>query len=211
MTITTTPLPVPSPVPSSGHARRGCGTAVSPVQQHWGTPVAFATLDPAGLLSPSAAEIGPEGPAQESLPPGEVVTDLEALAARFHRSFDALVDAHRPGLAPPVGGVAIDVQVWRHGYDRPAARHAADLVAWWVLAAGTAHAPTGSGAIALADPRSGFPPAARTAIPGQPWGRHLMVRPSPGAHVAVPGWVASSVVPLERGQYVLVAVASSLR
>ncbi|TDB87673.1 hypothetical protein E1264_13995 [Actinomadura sp. KC216] len=208
MTITTTPLPVPSPVPSSGHARRGCGTAGSPVRQHWGTPVAFATLDPAGLLSPSAAEIGPEGPALEALPPGEIITDLEALAACFHRSFDALADAHGPGLAPPLGGVAIDVQVWRHGYDRPAARHAADLVAWWVLDAGPAHAPTGSGAIALADPRTGFP---RAAMPGQPWGRHLVVRPTPGAHVAVPGWVASSIVPLERGQHVLVAFASTLR
>ncbi|MFI0367228.1 hypothetical protein ACH35V_05070 [Actinomadura sp. 1N219] len=206
MTITTTPVPVPAPVASSSRGRRGCGNAVSPVQQHWGTPVAFATLDPAGLLSPSAAGIGAEGPALESLPPGEIITDLEAAAAQFHRSFDALADSYGPGLAPPVGGVAIDVQVWRHGYERPAAVHPGDLVAWWVLDA--APAVNGSGAIAFADPRTGSP---RAATPGQPWGRNLVVRPVPGAHVAVPGWLASSVAPLERGQHVLVAVGSSLR
>ncbi|WUI00641.1 hypothetical protein OHR68_02145 [Spirillospora sp. NBC_00431] len=208
MTITTTPVHVPAPVPASGDGRRGCGNAVSPVRQHWGTPVAFATLDPAGLLSASAAEIGAAGPAEETLPPGEVITDLEAAAAQFRLSFDALAASYGPGLAPPVGGVAFDVRVWRHGYERPAAEHPADLVAWWVLDAGPTHAPTGSGAIAFADPRAGSPAA---ATPGQPWGRHLVVRPVPGTHVAVPGWLASSVAPLERGQHVLVAVATSLR
>lgn len=208
MTITTHPVHVPAPVPSSSPGRRSCGSAVSPVQQHWGTPVAFATLDPGGLLSPSAAEIGAEGPAEEILPPGEIITDLEAMAARFHRSFDALADSYGPELAPPVGGVAIDVRVWRHGYERPAARHSADLVAWWVLDAGPTHAPTGSGAIAFADPRAG---SVTPGTPGQPWGRHLVVRPVPGTHIAVPGWLTHSVVPLKRGQHVLVAFASSLR
>ncbi|TMR05574.1 hypothetical protein ETD83_06000 [Actinomadura soli] len=209
MTITTTThVPVPAAVPSSSRDRRSCGNAVSPVQQHWGTPVAFATLDPAGLLSSSAADVGAEGPAMETLPPGEIITDLEAAAARFRRSFGALADSCGPGLAPPVGGVAIDVQVWRHGYERPAARHPADLVAWWVLDAGPSAALTGAGAIAFADPRTGSP---RAAAPGRPWGRDLVVRPVTGAHVAVPGWLASSVTPLERGQHVLVAIASSLR
>ncbi|WP_207944484.1 hypothetical protein, partial [Actinomadura rubrisoli] len=50
-----------------------------------------------------------------------------------------------------------------------------------------------------------------TPMPGRPWGRHLMIRPLPGAHIAVPGWLTSSVIPVEHGQHVLVAIASTVR
>ncbi|MFC4055181.1 hypothetical protein ACFOY4_36310 [Actinomadura syzygii] len=201
-------LTVPAPVPSSGRGRRSCGDAGTAVRQHWGTPVAFATLDPAGLLSPSASAIAADGPPVESVPPGEVVTDPDALAAQFHASFDALAAAHGPGFGPPVGGVHVAVRVWRHGHAASAAAHPADLVGWWVLDASPAPAHAESGALAFADPRRG---AEAAALPGRPWGRHLLVRPVPGAHVAVPGWLAASVVPVARGQHVLVAVASTVR
>ncbi|MFI0486274.1 hypothetical protein [Actinomadura sp. 9N215] len=217
MTLTTTPaaavtadaVPVaPSPVPSSGRDRRSCGSAGPAVQQHWGTPVAFAPMDPAGLLSPSAAEIGGAGPALETVPPGGIIADLETAADRFRAAFEALTTAYEPEITPPVGDVGVEVQIWRHGYDRAPARHRADLVAWWVLDATPGPAHTGSGAIAFADPRAGSPMA---PMPGRPWGRHLLIRPVPGTLVAVPGWLVSSVVPLERGQHVLVAIASSCR
>ncbi|TYB42392.1 hypothetical protein [Actinomadura chibensis] len=201
-------LTVPAPVPSSGSVRRSCGAAGTAVRQHWGTPVAFATLDPAGLLSPSAAAIGADGPPVESVPPGEAVTDPEALAAQFRASFDALAAAHGPGLASPVGRVDVAVRIWRHGHAAPAAAHPADMVGWWVLDASPAPAHSESGALAFADPRDGTEAA---ALPGRPWGRRLLVRPVPGAHVAVPGWLAAAVMPVARGQHVLVAVASTVR
>ncbi|WP_067461053.1 hypothetical protein [Actinomadura macra] len=205
MTLTT---PAPAPVPSSSHHRRGCGDAAPAIRQHWGTPVAFATLDPAGLLTPSAARISAEGPAMETVPPGEMIADLDAVAAQFHLSFDELVAAHHPDLAPPISGVAIEVHIWRHGHHLPPAAHPADLIAWWVLHSAPTPAPSDSGAIALADPRTGSPFA---PLPGRPWGRHLLIRPIPGAHVAVPGWLTTSVTPLAPGQHVLVAVASTIR
>lgn len=38
-----------------------------------------------------------------------------------------------------------------------------------------------------------------------------MIRPIPGAHAAVPGWLTCSVVPVEARQYAVVAVARSVR
>ncbi|TDD85164.1 hypothetical protein, partial [Actinomadura rubrisoli] len=118
MTLTT-----PAPVPSSSRDRRSCGNAGPAVRQHWGTPLTFATLDPAGLLSPSTADIGAAGPALRTVPPGEIITDLETAAAQFQASFDALAAAHAPDLAPPGGGFDIDVQIWRHGHHLPPAEH----------------------------------------------------------------------------------------
>ena len=198
--------PAPAPVPSSSTVRRGCGDAGPAVRQHWGTPVGFAAIDPVGLVSPSAAGIGAEGPALQHVPAAEILTDPEAVAARFRASFDALAAAHDPDLTPAVDAVAVEVQIWRHGYQRPATGHPSDLVAWWVLDATPTH--TDAGAVAFADPRTGSP---LTPVPGRPWGRHLVIRPTPGAHVAVPGWLTSSVMPVERGQYVLVAIASTVR
>jgi hypothetical protein len=188
--------------------RRSCSDTGPAVRQHWGTPVTVVELDPAALLSEAAAEVGADGPALDLLPPGDIITDLDAAAAQFRASFDALADTYGPDLAPAISSVDIQVEVWRHGHDVPATGHPADLVAWWVLAASPAPTHTESGAIAFADPRAG---SQMTAMPGLPWGRQLMIRPVAGAHVAVPGWLTSSVVPLEHGQYVLVAVASSVR
>ncbi|WP_433464017.1 hypothetical protein [Spirillospora sp. CA-128828] len=212
MTLTTpaTDTPATGTAARTGSVRdrRPCGDNGSTVRQHWGTPVAVIELNPAALLSAAAAEIGADGPALESLPPSDIITDLDAAAAQFRASFDALADTYGPDLAPAISSVDIQVQVWRHGHDVPATGHPADLVAWWVLAASPAPTHTESGAIAFADPRAG---SQMTAMPGLPWGRQLMIRPVAGAHVAVPGWLTSSVVPLEHGQYVLVAVAASVR
>ncbi|WP_147339429.1 hypothetical protein [Actinomadura spongiicola] len=209
MTLTTpAPAPAPAPVPSSSRARRSCGNACPAVRQHWGTPVAFATLDPAGLLSPSVADIGAEGPPLRTVSPGDVITDLEAATAHFRVSFEHLAATLDPDVAPTIDHIDIDVQIWRHGYALPATGHPADMVAWWVLGAGPAPAHTEAGALTFADPRTGSP---LTPLPGRPWGRHLMVRPVPGTHVAVPGWLTSSVVPVAQGQHVVVAFAAARR
>ncbi|MBO2464950.1 hypothetical protein [Actinomadura violacea] len=199
MTLTTT---------TSAPDRRPCSTGGPSVRQHWGTPITVVELTPAPLLSAAAADIDADGPPLESLPPGDIITDLDTAATAFRASFDALADAYGPDLAPPISSVDIDVQVWRHGHDVPATGHPADLVAWWILAASPAPTHTESGALAFSDPRAG---SQMTAMPGLPWGRQLMIRPVAGAHVAAPGWLTSSIVPLEHGQYVLVAIAASVR
>ncbi|WP_242910647.1 hypothetical protein [Actinomadura terrae] len=170
--------------------------------------MAFATLDPTGLLAPSAGALSAEGPALEVVPPGEIITDLAAATARFQTSFDALAAAHEPGLAPPAGTIDIAVQVWREGYHMPPSGNPASQIAWWILDAGSAPERPEAGAIIIADPRSGPPvPSALARL----WGRHLMIGPRPGSHIAVPGWLTASVQPVEAGQYVLVAIASTAR
>jgi hypothetical protein len=158
-----------------------------------------------GLLRDSIDQIGIDGDPFESIPAGHVVADETALKAALLASLNALAVAQG---AASVAGAAIEVQVWRQGYDQPATGHSAEFVAWCYLAASAAPAHTESGALSFADPRAG---SAMTAMPGLPWGRQVMIRPVPGAHAAAPGWLTTSVVPLERGQYAVVAIASSIQ
>jgi hypothetical protein len=46
-------------------------------------------------------------------------------------------------------------------------------------------------------------------MPGLPWGRQFIITPQPGNHAVVPGWLTCSIVPLEHGQHITVAVALS--
>jgi len=55
------------------------------------------------------------------------------------------------------------------------------------------------------DPRAG---SAMTAMPGLPFGRQFIVRPVPGACAVVPGWLTSSVIPLEPRQRITIAIAT---
>jgi hypothetical protein len=180
-------------------------TEVGSVTRHWGTPITIDELPLAGVVSDGLSQIGPDGDAFEVIPPGSVLADEAALKAEFLTSLNALADAQG---VPPVQDVDLQVQVWRRGYDQPATGHAAEFVGWCFLATSLTPAHSESGALSFADPRAG---SAMTAMPGLPWGRQVMVRPTPGAHVAAPGWLTSSVVPLEKGQFAVVAVASSVR
>jgi hypothetical protein len=175
------------------------------VTGHWGTPMIIGDIPLDGLLRDSIDQIGIDGEPFEAIPAGHVVADGAALKAAIQASLNAL--AIEQG-APPVTDATIEVQVWRHGYDEPAAGHPAEFVAWCYLSASAAPAHTESGALSFADPRAG---SAMTAMPGLPWGRQVMIRPVPGAHAAAPGWLTTSVVPLERGQYAVVAIATSVR
>jgi hypothetical protein len=62
-----------------------------------------------------------------------------------------------------------------------------------------------SGCLAFSDPRAG---SAMTAMPGLPFGRQFIVRPVPGACAVVPGWLTSSVIPLEPRQHITIAIAA---
>ncbi len=178
----------------------------STVSRHWGTGVVISDADLAGILRDDLAGAGgPSGAAFEQVPPSAVLADEEALKAQFLASMNAVATAQ--GTAA-VEQVEIDVQVWQGGYDLPATSYPADVVGWCFLATSPTPQHSESGALALADPRAG---SALTAMPGLPWGRQLMVRPTPGAHAAAPGWLTCSVVPVEEGQYAVVAVASSTR
>lgn len=176
------------------------------VSRHWGTGVVISDLDLAGILRDDLDRIGgPTGPMFEQVPAGSVLLNENALKAQILASMNAVATAQ--GTAA-VDQVDIDVQIWRRGYDLPATSYPADVVGWCYLATSPTPQHSESGALALADPRAG---SALTAMPGLPWGRQLMIRPTPGAHAAAPGWLTCSVVPVEEGQYAVVAVASSTR
>lgn len=176
------------------------------VTRHWGTGVVISEFSLAGIVDTARAnEMGSTGIPYEQIPPGTVLLDEAALKTEFLASMNALAATQD---APLVDDVELDVQVWRGGYDLPATSYPADFVGWCFLAASPAPQHSESGAIALADPRAG---SALTAMPGLPWGRQVMIRPVPGAHASVPGWLTCSVVPVEKGQFAVVAVASSAR
>lgn len=177
------------------------------VTRHWGTGVVIDALDLTGIMRGNLADVAPvlADASFAQVPASSVIADEAALRAQFLASINALAAAQG---APAVEEVDLQVQVWRAGYDLPATSYDADFVAWCFLSTSPAPQHSESGAIAFADPRAG---SAMTAMPGLPWGRQVMIRPTPGAHAAVPGWLTCSVVPVEEGQYALVAVATSAR
>jgi len=174
------------------------------VERHWGTHVVIDHIDLTGIAVPGLAAPGPSGPSIEHVDPAGVLADEAALRAALLTSM-AAVSAGQ-GFPLPTG-LTMDIQAWRGGYDLPATSYGADVIAWCFLAAVDPQHEE-SGAIALADPRAG---SALTAMPGLPWGRQIMIRPTAGAHAAAPGWLTCSVVPVEKGQSALVAVATSIR
>ncbi len=176
------------------------------VTRHWPTGVVIDDIDLAGIVDDRLiGDLPVDGVPFERLPPSAMIANQAALTAEFLTSMNALAQGQD---AAPVEAVEWELEVWRAGYDLPATAYAADFVGWCFLASSPAPAHSESGAIAIADPRAG---SALTAMPGLPWGRQVMIRPIPGAHAAVPGWLTCSIVPLETGQYAVVAVARSVR
>ena len=114
-------------------------------------------------------------------------------------------DLARADEAVPVTEIDLTVQAWRNGYDEPAFATPARYAAWAYLAASDAPAHSESGCLAFSDPRAG---SAMTAMPGLPFGRQFIVRPVPGACAVVPGWLTSSVIPLEPRQHITIAIAT---
>lgn len=176
------------------------------VTRYWPTGVVIDHVDLVGIVNDRLiSDLRVDGASFERLPPCALIADQVALTAEFLASMNAL--AQGQGTAP-VEAVELGLEVWRAGYDLPATAYAAEFVGWCFLASSPTPTHSESGAIAIADPRAG---SALTAMPGLPWGRQMMIRPVPGAHLAVPGWLTCSVVPVETCQYAVVAVAQSIR
>jgi len=172
------------------------------VTRHWKTGVIIGSLSLGGITDGDPARAAaPSGERCQALP----LTAVPGLAALREQLLAAMNDLARADEAPPVTEVDIAVQAWRDGYDQPAFAAPARYAAWVYLAASEAPAHAESGCLAFADPRAG---SAMTAMPGLPFGRQFIVRPVPGACAVVPGWLTSSVIPLEPGQHATVATAT---
>jgi hypothetical protein len=174
------------------------------VTRYWKTGIVIGLFDLDGIVAgcDPAVQSGDCGERCLSLPP-DSVPGLRALEAHMLATMNDVATAEH---APEVSGVETDIQVWRNGYDRPAFACQARYAGWVILAGSDTPHHAESGCLAFADPRAG---SALTAMPGLPFGRQFLVRPVPGTYAVVPGWLTSSVVPLESGQQITVAVVTS--
>jgi hypothetical protein len=174
------------------------------VTRYWKTGIVIGHLGLDGITvdSAPAAEARDGGARCLSLPAGSV-PGLRALEEHMLATMNDVAAAEH---APRVRGIEADIQVWRNGYDQPAFACQARYAGWVILAASDTPQHAESGCLAFADPRAG---SALTAMPGLPFGRQFLMKPVPGAYAVVPGWLTSSVVPLEVSQRITVAVVTS--
>lgn len=148
--------------------------------------------------------------ARREFPPGEPVwrheVDVEApedwesnLTSVAERLAQHWVDAVH---SEPVHGrlVSVALEGWRQGHEVPAFAAREDLSGWLFLE-GTQANHSDSGTVCVLDPRAG---SDMCAVPGLPWGRPIILAPSAGSFAIVPGWLTSSVLPLEPAQSALV-------
>ncbi|GAA2119441.1 hypothetical protein [Actinomadura napierensis] len=178
----------------------------SPVRLLWGTGVLVGNVDLDGIVRPglTAADApGAGGASCQEIAADEVLDDPRRLAALFAEAMDAAAGRERTA-----GAVDVTVQVWEAGHGVPAEARPTAWAGWCYLAATPAPAARESGCLALADPR---PASDQTAMPGLPWGRAILARPARGVMVVAPGWLTTSVVPVENGQRLIVAIAASAR
>jgi hypothetical protein len=174
------------------------------VTRYWKTGLIITHTGLTGIISGDPALRAPgDGQRCQVLPAGSVA-GMHALREQFITSMNALADT---ADEPEVTACQITIQVWRDGYDQPAFSSQARYAGWTILAVSLAPEHSESGCLAFADPRAG---SAGTAMPGLPWGRQFLMKPVPGAHAVVPGWLTCSLVPLESEQHLTVAVAASV-
>ena len=177
--------------------------AAGTVTRYWKTGIIITQADLTGILSADPAGIALEGQDRCLTVAPASVPGLPTLREQFLDSMNTLAAAEN---APEVTSCHVEIEVWRNGYDQPAFSRQARYAGWTILAASPAPRHSESGCLAFADPRAG---SAGTAMPGLPWGRQFIVTPLPRNHAVVPGWLTCSVVPLEHGQHITVAVALS--
>ncbi|MDH6629431.1 hypothetical protein M2271_007267 [Streptomyces sp. LBL] len=189
------------------------------VTRLWETACAVRTIDLAPITR--IRDIPIDGPQQEFVPLDTLLSDPEALRAEFAASMDELDEEYgrRGGVpsyavademrlieaAPRGREIKMTGQVWRRGFELPQYCSPSDLLGWCFLHA-TEPRHEDSGSVALLDPRAG---SEGTAMPGLPWGREVTFRPAPGLLTVGPGWLTSTVRPVEDGQAVVVVVASA--
>jgi hypothetical protein len=169
------------------------------VTRYWKTGIVVGPADITGITT---AEPEP-GTSRCVTLEAAAVTGMDRLRDLFLASMRQLADADDGDPAP--SDVQVEVQVWRNSYDQPAFASQARYAGWTFLAA-TDVTHSESGCLNLTDPRAG---SSLTAMPGLPWGRQFVIRPAPGTHAVIPGWLTASIVPLEARQQIIVAVATS--
>lgn len=176
------------------------------VTRHWQTRLVLDEVELAGIVHDDLADLlhcDPAAPPLEILEAKQALADDNALTTRLAASVQHLANAEGRSWS---GRLHVEIQRWCGGYDLPATASPSDYITWCVLA-GTPPTHEQSGAIAVADPRAG---CSMVAMPGLPWGRPTMIAAKAGAHLAVPGWLTHYVIPVEKTQSVIVAVAFSL-
>lgn len=175
---------------------------VGTVTRYWKTGVIIGHISLDGIIDGDPADAVPaSGGRCQPLP----LTAVPGIATLREQLLTAMNDLARADEAAPVTEIDLAVQAWRNGYDEPAFATPARYAAWAYLAASAAPAHAESGCLAFSDPRAG---SAMTAMPGLPFGRQFIVRPVPGACAIVPGWLTSSVIPLEPRQRITIAIAA---
>jgi hypothetical protein len=176
---------------------------VSTVTRYWKTGVVIGSISLDGITDGDPASAVPASGERCQPLPLTAVPGSAALRSLLLASMNDLALADQ---AVPVTEIDLAVHAWRNGYDEPAFAAPARYAAWAYLAASDAPAHSESGCLAFSDPRAG---SAMTAMPGLPFGRQFIVRPVPGACAVVPGWLTSSVIPLEPSQHITIAIAMS--
>ncbi|GIG60593.1 hypothetical protein Lfu02_49650 [Longispora fulva] len=181
---------------------------ITQVSDLWPTRVLIKHLPLEGLLSGPIDPAALDGEAScEQVDLAVLLTDPRQVAAVFVEAMRALAAADRAaGLAAPdVTDVAVRAEIWRAGHEQPMHATPAHYTGWLFLH-GSPVDHTDSGTVAILDPRAG---ASMSAVPGLPWGRSLIINPAPGSLAVVPGWLTTSVLPLERTQTSVVLIAES--
>ncbi|GAA2770081.1 hypothetical protein [Nonomuraea dietziae] len=180
------------------------------VARYWGTASTIRQIDLEGIARQGVLNRYRSGPEPfMTVPLEEVVVDAEALRREFLADMNALsgrgVDGGTPGR--DVTDVALEAQVWRGGYERPMFAVPNDYLGWCFLEV-VAPVEESAGTVAVFDPRAG---SAMTAMPGLPWGRQTTITPVPGSLAVIPGWLTCSIVPVEKGEVIVVVAATSTR
>lgn len=178
------------------------------VSRLWPTTIALAHVPVESHLAtdiPAVDQLAGTS-ASDAISISQVVQDPEGLASLFVRSMQDLDLAGTSFAAEgAIERANLRAEVWGPGFAQPILTSPARYLGWYVLASSRSEH-VDSGTICVMDPRAGCD---RTAVPGLPWGRHLMVSPKAGSFLVIPGWLTSSVLPFERDQFALVISASS--
>ncbi|MEW1550529.1 hypothetical protein [Streptomyces tsukubensis] len=193
------------------------GPGENSITRLWETAFALSQIDLNGIARSMTTPVA--GPQHEFVALDSVLSDPEALQHAFADAMDALEERHgRNGGIPaygladafsstatrrPTRTIRMTAQVWREGFEVPQHSSPADLIGWCFLYA-TKPRHEDSGSVSYLDPRAG---SEGTAMPGLPWGRETTFRPSPGLLSVAPGWLSSTVRPLEDGQLVIAVAA----
>jgi hypothetical protein len=176
--------------------------AAGAVTRYWKTGVVVGHLSLDGITDDDPAMAVPSNGERCQSLPAAAVPGMATLREQLLAFMNDLAHADE---ADPVTRIDVTLQAWRNGYDEPAFATPARYAAWVYLAASNAPAYSESGCLAFSDPRAG---SAMTAMPGLPFGRQFIVRPVSGGCAVVPGWLTSSVIPLEPRQHITIAVAT---